>query len=166
MLLVGMMGAGKSSVGHAIAYQIGGHYVDNDKLVRQMTGLTPPELAAEKGEEALRVAETDALLHALGLTPPAVAGVAGGAVLDPVNRGRLRSAPAVVWLRARPETLIRRVGTGAGRPWLQPNPARAIRRLAAERDQYYADVADAVVDVDDISAEEAARQVLTAVKSG
>lgn len=164
ILLLGMMGAGKTSVGKAIAELTGWIYLDNDELVEQATGLTPPAILAADGEEALRAAETDALHRALALQPPAVAGVAGGAVLDPANRDLLRAAPGVVWLRARSDTLIRRVGTGAGRAWLQQDPAAAIARLTATRDPYYAEVSGAIVDVDDFSPEEAAAAAIAAVR--
>jgi len=163
ILLLGMMGAGKTSVGTAIAQVTGWTYLDNDELVEQATGRTPPAILGADGEDALRAAETDALRRALQLRPPAVAGVAGGAVLGPANRDLLRAAPDVVWLRARPDTLIRRVGRGAGRAWLQPDPAAAITRLTAIREPYYAEVADAIVDVDDLSPEEAAAAVLAVV---
>lgn len=165
MLLLGMMGAGKSTVGAAIAQRTGWHYYDNDELVEQATGRPPPQVLADEGEAALRAAETDALSRAVALQPPAVAGVAGGAVLDPANRDLLRAASGVVWLRARRATLVARVGSGAGRAWLQPDPAAAIDRLAAAREPYYAEVADAIVDVDDLTPDEAARAVLSAVEA-
>lgn len=163
ILLLGMMGAGKSTIGRAIAEHTGWSYLDNDELVRQATGRTPPDVLAAGGEVALRAAESAALRDALLLPPPAVAGVAGGAVLDPTNRERLRAARGVVWLRARVDTLTRRVGRGEGRPWLQPDPAAAIARLAATREPYYAEVARAIVDVDDLTPEDAAAAVLRAV---
>jgi len=165
VLLVGMMGAGKSTVGRAIAERTGWSYVDNDELVKRATGRTPPEVLAAGGEKALRAAESEALRCAVSLRSPAVAGVPGGVVLDRADRDRLRSAPGVVWLRARPDTLIRRVGSGAGRSWLQPDPATAITRLAAARETYYAEVANAIVDVDDRTPQEAAQAVITAVGS-
>jgi shikimate kinase len=76
--------------------------------------------------------------------------VAGGAVLDPGNRDLLRRSGTVVWLRARPDTLARRVGDGAGRPLLGADPAGALARLDEARRPHYAEVAHAVVDVDDL----------------
>lgn len=160
ILLLGMMGAGKTSVGQEIARLTGWPYIDNDELVEAATGRLPPEILDAEGEGALRAAETEALHRALALQPPAVAGVAGGAVLDPANRDLLRAAPGVVWLRARPDTLIHRVGGGAGRAWLQPDPVAAIARLTAIREPFYAEVADTVVDVDDLNPEEAASAAL------
>ncbi|MGB9377396.1 MAG: shikimate kinase [Mycobacteriales bacterium] len=163
ILLVGMMGAGKTTVGRAIAQRTGWVYLDNDELVEQATGSTPPHLLATGGEGALRAAETQALRRAVALPPPAVAGVAGGVVLDPGNREMLRAVPGVVWLRARPQTLIHRVGTGAGRAWLQPDPAAVIGALASAREPYYSHVARIVVDVDDRTADEVAAAVLSAL---
>jgi shikimate kinase len=160
VLLIGMMGAGKSTVGRAIAARTGWPYVDNDELVRQATGREAPEVAAAGGEAALRAAESDALGRALALQPPAVAGVAGGVVLSPADRERLLAAGGVVWLRASLTTLAERVGSGEGRAWLQSDPEAALAALAAEREPYYAEVADAIVDVDDLTPEQAADAVI------
>lgn len=164
VLLVGMMGAGKSSVGKALSQATGWPYLDNDDLVAAATGRHITQVLAEAGEKALRDAESAALGHALSLDPPLVAGIAGGVVLDPSDRVRLAGGGFVVWLRARVETLARRVGTGQGRPWLQPDPVAALRRLAADREPHYAAVARLVVDVDDVGADEAARRVLDALR--
>lgn len=155
IVLVGMMGAGKSAVGRAIAQRIGCHYVDNDDLVEQATGADPAGGARGRRRERLAGCRVDC---------PRARPVAGGVELDPANRARLLAVPAVVWLRARPDTLIRRVGDGAGRPWLQPDPAAAITRLAAAREMYYAEVANAIVDVDGLRAEALAGVVLRAVQ--
>ncbi len=163
ILLVGSMGAGKSTVGRAIAARTGWPYTDNDELIEQATGCTAPDLVAAGGEPALRAAESAAFSLALALRPPAVASVAGGVVLDPADRERLRGAGGVVWLRARHETLAERVGSGPTRPWLQPDPAAAVARLAAVREPYYAGVADVTVDVDDLSPDQVAVAVLAAV---
>ncbi|MEP6696036.1 MAG: shikimate kinase [Pseudonocardiales bacterium] len=160
VLLVGMMGTGKSSVGRAVAARTGWRYVDNDELVRQACGSTAPELLAAEGEAALRAAENAALAAALALQPPAVASVAAGVVLDSAARDLLRSADLVIWLRASHSTLVDRVGEGEGRAWLQPNPAVAIATLSAEREPYYAEVADAIIDVDGISPEQTADSVI------
>ncbi len=164
ILLIGMMGAGKSTVGRAISDQTGWPYVDNDELVVQATGGSAAALLAAEGEPALRAAESAALQRALALSPPAVAGIAAGAVLAPGDRRLLRVAPNVIWLHAKPNTLAGRVGSGGGRAWLAPDPPGAIRRLAAAREPLYAEVADAIVVVDDLRPEEAARAVIAAIR--
>ena len=86
--------------------------------------------------------------------------VAGGAVLDPANRARIRSAGLVVWLRAEPAVLAARVGAGAGRPLLEGGPAAALRRLSASRAPIYAELADLVFDVDRLSPPEVVDQIV------
>jgi shikimate kinase len=163
VLLIGMMGAGKSSVGEAIACRTGWRYIDNDELVRSVAGRPTPEVLREGGEQALRVAEANALRRALEIPEPVIAGVAGGVVEDDSDRTALRDGAFVVWLRARVETLAQRVGSGEGRPWLQPDPEAALRHLYAGRAPLYEEVASLVVDVDEATPDELADQVITAL---
>ncbi len=160
ILLVGMMGAGKSTVGGLLAGRLGCPYLDSDAQVEAATGRTVPELFASVGEGAFRVAESTALQEALAGEGPVVVSVAGGAVLDPANRALLRRSGTVVWLRADPATLAGRVGDGEGRPLLAGDAAGAIERLDGVRRPLYAEVADVVVDVDDLAPAEVADRIL------
>ena len=166
VLLLGMMATGKTTVGRAVAARTGWSYVDNDELAVARTGLTARALLARDGEPALRAAESAVLTDVLALPTPVVAGVPGGVVLHPADRARLRDGEAhVVWLRARIETLVARVGASTDRPWLGDDPAEALVRLAAAREPHYAEVASQVLDVDAASAEQLAEAVLTALES-
>lgn len=160
LLLVGMMGAGKSTVGHLLADRLECPYYDSDAQVESTTGRTVPEIFAEDGEAAFRRAESAALRQALAGDGSVVVSVAGGAVVDPANRALLRRSGRVVWLRARPATLAARVGDGAGRPLLAGDPATVLARLEAERRPLYAEVADDVVDVDELAPAAVADRVL------
>ena len=160
ILLVGMMGAGKTTIGQLAARRLGWGYRDSDADVESATGLPVPELFARDGEAAFRRAEADVLAAACAEPAPSVVSVAGGAVLNPDNRRLISASGTVVWLRARPETLASRVGDGSGRPLLGDDPAEALVRLNAVRAPLYAEVADLVIDVDDLPAEEVARRVL------
>ncbi|MDQ1714227.1 MAG: shikimate kinase [Frankiaceae bacterium] len=151
VLLIGMMGAGKSTVGTALSARTGWPYYDNDELVVRATGKPTPNVLDDSGVAALRAVESLALQQALSLDSPLIGGIAGGVVDETDDRERLRESDAViVWLRARIETLIERVGDGAGRPWLQPDPAAAMRKLYAGRAPRYAAIASLIVDVDDL----------------
>jgi shikimate kinase len=159
LVLVGMMGAGKSSVGRAIAARLGWPYLDNDDLVREIAGRAAPEIEASQGADELHRLEVAALEEALRRPGPLVAGVAAFAVDDPASRELLRERATVAWLRARPETLRARIGGGKGRR----EDATSLAWLAevdARRATSFADVADIVVDVDDLTVDQAVGQIL------
>src|SRR6059058_147029 len=92
VLLIGMMGVGKSTVGHLVAQRLGWPYLDSDGWVQRHTGKTVPEIFQSDGEAAFRAEETAALDEAATSDGPLVVGVAGGAVLRPENRELIRRA--------------------------------------------------------------------------
>ncbi len=145
-----MMGAGKTTVGRALARRLEWPYLDSDEQVERNTGRTVPEILETDGEAAFRAEEKRALAEAATSDGPLVVSVAGGAVLDPENRRRLREGGTVVWLRAEPATLAQRVGSGAGRPLLAGDVEGNLRRLYDKRRPLYAELADIVVDVDEL----------------
>src|SRR5579875_893280 len=145
VLLIGMMGAGKTTVGHALSDLIGWPYYDNDELLLRAVGKDTRRVQVEDGQPALRRAESAALTVALTEGGPLIAGVAGGVVTDPLDLDRLRRGGFVVWLRTDIPTLVRRV-TGTDRPWLGANPATAMRELYAGRAALYAAAAALVID--------------------
>ena len=162
IVLLGMMGSGKTTVGRALAARTGWRYMDNDELVRAVSGRAPEEIDAADGEDALHAAEADALRHALTVRPPLIAGAAAWVATHPPSVELLRAAPAVVYLRARAETLRARIGAGAGRredatdlAWLQ--------RRQAERDATYQELASLTIDTDELDAEAVAQRILDAI---
>ena len=161
------MGAGKTTVGRAAAGRLGWAFIDSDAQVEARAGRTVAEIWRADGEAGFRHLEAEALAAALASTDqrPAVVAAAGGVVLDRRNRALLEQHPPVVWLRARLDTLARRVGTGEGRPLLAEDPRSALERLMAVRYPLYEQVADGVVDVDDLPPSAVVDRVLDAARS-
>jgi shikimate kinase len=164
-----MMGSGKTTVGRAAARRLGWDFFDSDQQVETRTGRTVAEIWRAEGEQGFRRFEKEALADALTSTAerPAVIAAAGGTVLDPGSRALLRQHPPVVWLRARPETLAGRIGSGHGghRPLLDVDPAGTLRRLSAEREECYREVADHVIDVDDLPRHRVVDRVVEAARA-
>ena len=165
VVLIGMMGAGKSLVGSMVAARLGWPRLDSDQQIEHRTGTTVAQIFAERGEAAFRAEEAQALAEAVTSEGPLVVSVAGGAVLSADNRRLLRQAGVVVWLRADVVTLARRLQPGAGgdhRPLLAGDRVARLTLLYAERRPYYQELADVVVDVDDLTPGEVADQVVAA----
>jgi shikimate kinase len=164
VLLVGMMGSGKSTVAPMVAARLGYGHVDTDREVEQTTGVSVAELFATKGEEEFRTEESRALAASLDVDEPRVVSVGGGVVLDRRNRDRMRRAGLVVWLRAEPGTLFRRVGRAKKRPLLGGEPLRALERIQRERYGLYEEVAGVVIDTDALDVEQVASAVVAHVR--
>jgi chorismate synthase len=150
VVLVGMMGTGKTSVGERLAHALGLSFVDSDRQVEARTGRTVREIFETDGEAAFRYEENAAFESALAAPDPTVIAAAGGIVLDPANRQQLKDLVArgghVVWLKVDPSVLAGRVEPGDHRPLLEHDPDASLARLSAEREPLYQSVADIVLD--------------------
>ncbi|MGI8758604.1 MAG: shikimate kinase [Acidimicrobiales bacterium] len=160
LVLVGMMGSGKTSVGTEVAERLGRAFLDSDDQVEARTGRTVREIFESDGEPAFRALEAEALTEALSRREPAVIAAAGGVVLDAGNRRQLKEAATVVWLRADPAVLATRVGSSDHRPLLGDDPLGVLERLEREREPLYREVADGVVDVGACSVDQAVESVV------
>jgi shikimate kinase len=166
VVLVGMMATGKSSAGRRVAETLGRPLIDSDDQIEELTERTVRQIWRDDGEPAFRRLESEVLEEALATSAEAVIAAAGGVVLDPSNRERLRAADArVVWLRARPDTLYERIrDAGDGhRPLLDDDPEGTLGRMCDERGSLYEEVATDVIDVDDLSLDEVVRRILAVV---
>ena len=165
LVLVGLMGVGKTTVGSVLARRLGRQLVDSDQRIEALTGRTVRQILADDGVEALRRHEAEALFDALDDTEPRVIAAAAGVVLDPTNVERVRRAAdagkaEVVWLEIDPNLLAPRAATRQHRPWLEDDPVGTLLRMHAEREHLYRGIADRVVAVDGLTADEVADRML------
>jgi len=148
--LVGMMGAGKSAVGSRLAQRLGRAFIDTDALVEGVAGKSVAAIFADEGEPSFRALERAAIERVAGR--PAIVALGGGAIAQPGAGERLAASGTIVYLRARPETLLARIGDASGRPLLAGLDAAQrlarVRGLLQAREAHYARSA-CVVDVDD-----------------
>ncbi|GAB3491524.1 shikimate kinase [Nocardiopsis coralliicola] len=145
-VLIGAPGAGKSTVGAALAERLGVTLLDTDAEIEQRAGKAVGDIFLDDGEEAFRALERRVIAEAL-VGWPGVVAVGGGAVLDPETRAAL-SGHHVVYLRVDFETAARRVGFNQPRPLLAGNPRARLRQLLEERLPVYEGLATTTVDAD------------------
>ncbi len=162
--LVGMMGAGKSAVGSRLAARLGRPFVDTDALVESVAGKSIAAIFAEEGEVSFRTLERAAIERVAGR--PAIVALGGGAIAQPGVAERLAASGKIVYLRARPETLLTRIGDANARPLLAGLTAAArlarVRELLETREAQYAR-ATCVVDVDEGDVDTVTERVLDAL---
>lgn len=164
LILVGLPGAGKSSVGAALARELGRSFLDFDAEIVRREGMTIAEIFAQRGEPHFRALEhtlTDELSRLGGM----VLSPGGGWVGRPDTVALIRPPAQMIYLRVRPRTALSRMGRSvATRPLLgRPNPAGELERLLAERRGAY-ESADFVVDVEGVGIAEVVRRVVAAVR--
>ncbi|WP_131746233.1 shikimate kinase [Frankia sp. Cppng1_Ct_nod] len=157
VFLVGLMGAGKSTVGIALAALLGCKYLDNDVLLEQQARASLQELATA-GRQALHEQESRQLRALFDISGPFVAGVAASVADRADDMALMVAAGRVVYLRATPATLAQRVGGGEGRPWLADDPLPLLESMFAARDRAFRSV-DHVVDTDGRDSEEIAAEL-------
>lgn len=148
VVLVGLMGSGKSTVGKRVGRLLDRPFVDADDELAERSGRTVAEWFAEDGEEGFRAAEADLVADLLGSTVPTVVAAGGGLVVTERARRLLVTADAtVVYLHAEPAFLATRTKPKPHRPLLGDDIAGTMSRLYDERDAWYREVADALVEV-------------------
>ena len=144
--LVGMMGAGKTTVGKRLARQLERPFIDLDKVIEQATGVSVSTIFEIEGEAGFRLREMQSLGDAARQGGLVVA-TGGGAVLSPQNRACMQASGYVVYLHARPEMLYERTRHDKGRPLLQvANPLARITELVQKRDPLYREIAHLIVE--------------------
>ncbi len=159
LILVGFMGAGKTTVGRRLAARLHWDVVDCDDLIEARAGRRISEIFADQGETAFRELEAE-VAATLGGYRHTVITTGGGIVERPENLPFLRAAGRVIYLRARPESLYERVKGSSHRPLLQvDDPLARIRELLAHRAPRYEE-ADQIVDTDGLTVDEVVEAIL------
>ncbi|WP_434621424.1 shikimate kinase [Tabrizicola sp. M-4] len=163
VVMVGMMGAGKTAVGTAVARSLGVAFRDSDEEIVKAANRTIAEIFERDGEPFFRARETEVLARLLR-GKPCILSTGGGAFLSEANRGLIRQAGVSVWLRADLDLLWQRVRHKTTRPLLRTaNPRETLRALYEARVPLYG-LADIVVDsAADLSVDEMAAKVVAAL---
>ncbi|MBP1156148.1 MULTISPECIES: shikimate kinase [unclassified Paenibacillus] len=146
IVLIGMMGSGKTTVGQALSAKLGWTYIDTDSEIVRSQGMSISEMFAKQGEEAFRRAESDTIGDVLRGSKQVIA-TGGGAVLLEQNRHAMNENGFVVALSASVETIIERVRGDQNRPLLQGNLEERVNHIVVSRKHAY-DFADLKVDTD------------------
>jgi len=145
VVLIGLMGAGKTKIGQRLGKRLGLPFVDADDEIAAAAGCTIPEIFETLGEPAFREGEWRVIARLLD-GPPQVLATGGGAFMDPQTRQRVANRGISIWLRAELDVLVERTGRRGGRPLLAGTDRRqTLARLMAERYPVYG-LADAIVD--------------------
>ncbi|MEQ8247146.1 MAG: shikimate kinase [Alphaproteobacteria bacterium] len=164
LVLVGLMGVGKTTVGRRLARRMSIPFVDADSEIEKAAGCSISDIFEFHGEATFREGERRVIKRILD-GPPKVVSTGGGAFIDPETRARIRSKALSIWLRADLETILKRVKRNSNRPLLtgSDDPGTTLRRLMAERDPIYAE-ADLVVDSGDTAIDKVVDTILDALR--
>jgi len=162
VVLVGMMGAGKSSVGRRLAARLGVAFVDADAQIEEAAQMTIPEIFETYGESDFRSAEARVIARLLDGGPQVLA-TGGGAFMNPDTRAAIRAKGISFWLNAEFDVLLRRLKRRSDRPLLKTDdPAETLRRLMAERSPVYAE-ADVTIHSREVAHEKIVDEILASL---
>ncbi len=164
IFLVGMMGAGKTTLGRALARRLGREFVDSDRVLVERTGVPVATIFEIEGEEGFRRRESG-VLQELCARDRCVIATGGGVVLTEANRDLMRTSGTVGYLKARLESLWERTRHDSTRPLLAtPDPRARLAELLAEREPLYRQTAHVVVETGQQSPATAVGRVLAALR--
>lgn len=163
IVLVGMMGAGKTTIGKRLAARLATEFVDTDDLVVAQAGKSVRDIFLQDGEPEFRRLESLAVRDAL--SRQGVVAAAGGSVLSADNRSLMdQHARCVVWLDADPATLAKRTMKGGHRPLLDTNPTQQLTAMDAQRRAIYESLADVRVDTAHKPIDAVVEEILSALQ--
>ena len=153
LYLVGLMGAGKTTIGRSLAKRLNLDFIDSDREIEARTGVSIPTIFEIEGEDGFRKREAQ-MIADLARVPGRVIATGGGVVLRQENRTNLMASGFVVYLNVPPQTLWERTRHDRNRPLLQvADPLGKLSELHAQRDAYYREIADLIIDSSRINAQ-------------
>ena len=162
VVLVGMMGAGKSSIGRRVALRLGIPFVDADAEIEKAAQMTIPELFSQRGEAEFRAGEARVILRLLEGGPQVLA-TGGGAFMNPDTRAAIASKGISIWLNAELDVLMKRIKRRQDRPLLKTDdPAATLRQLMDVRYPVYA-MADLTVQSRDVPHDKIVDEIVRAL---
>jgi len=165
IVLIGLMGSGKTTVGRKLAGFMKTKFVDSDELVEAKTGRKVREIFSDLGEGEFRRLESEVLRDVCGERNDIVLAVAGGAILSKENRELLKStANNIVWLDAPTPTLVERTGVDQHRPLLDGDPSGTLTKMRADRERLYAEIASQKIATESLDADQVATEILRVCK--
>jgi shikimate kinase len=165
LVLVGMMGAGKTTVGRRLANRLGRRFIDSDEEVEKAAGMSIEDIFKLRGEDDFRAGEVKVIARLLK-EGEIVLGTGGGAFINPETRTLVKSAAVSVWIKADFEVLFQRVSRRTNRPLLKTgNPRETLRALMDHRYPIYAE-ADLTVVSRDVPQDQVANEVIEAIIAG
>ncbi|WP_038246738.1 shikimate kinase [Ghiorsea bivora] len=161
IILVGLMGSGKSILGKQLASRLSLKLIDLDDEIVSQAGKSIPEIFRDEGEQSFRDMESEILAKALQTEQAYIIATGGGAVLSEDNRLLMKQAGSVIWLGASPEILAKRITGDSNRPLLaEIDPLAKMKALSIERNPLYEEVADLYVDTGKLTDEEAVAKII------
>lgn len=148
IILIGYMGAGKSSVGAKLSYRYKIPFEDTDKIIERRQNMAVSEIFERYGEDAFRKMETDVLAEMGNRKTAAVIALGGGTPMRPENHEKIRSLGTVIYLRTAPETVAERLRGDMTRPLLRGGGIQKIEAMLAVRGPVYEMLSDYIIDTD------------------
>jgi shikimate kinase len=162
VVLVGMMGAGKSSVGRRVALRLSIPFVDADTEIEKAAGMAITDIFAIRGEAEFRAGEARVILRLLEGGPQVLA-TGGGAFINPDTRAAIAAKGISIWLKAEPDVLMKRIKRRQDRPLLHTaDPAATLRKLLEEREPVYA-LADLTVQSREVTHDRIVDEIVSAI---
>lgn len=164
IVLVGMMGAGKSSIGRKLALRLGLAFIDADTEIEAAAGMSIPEIFEIRGESEFRGGEARVIARLLEGGPQVMA-TGGGAYMNADTRALIRTKGVAVWLKADFDVLMKRIRRRTDRPLLRtPDPAATLRKLMDERYPVYAG-ADVAIESRDVLHDVIVEEIIAALRN-